>query len=80
MSIENTKVSAIIESGHDTTSFNNNERIVLCVGMCVLDIIHVCNEFPEEDSDKRYVLFRFYIFYYIKKTDTMKTFYFVINT
>lgn len=26
---------------------------VLCVGMCVADIIHVCTEFPAEDSDQR---------------------------
>lgn len=30
------------------------KKAVLCVGMCVLDIIHVCNEYPVEDSDKRY--------------------------
>lgn len=26
---------------------------VLCVGMCVADMIHVCYEYPVEDSDKR---------------------------
>lgn len=26
---------------------------ILCVGMCVLDIIHLCSEYPEEDTDKR---------------------------
>ncbi len=31
----------------------NKNPVVLCVGMCVLDIIHVCNEFPVEDQDKR---------------------------
>lgn len=30
-------------------------KAILCVGMCVLDIIHVCEEFPVEDSDKRWV-------------------------
>lgn len=25
---------------------------VLCVGMCVVDVIHVCSEYPIEDSDK----------------------------
>lgn len=29
-----------------------NKRI-LCVGMCVLDAIHVCPEYPDEDSDRR---------------------------
>lgn len=29
------------------------DKHVLCVGLCVLDIIHVCNSFPVEDSDKR---------------------------
>lgn len=29
-----------------------NKRI-LCIGMCVLDIIHVCTEYPKEDSDRR---------------------------
>lgn len=33
---------------------NDNKKTVLCVGMCVLDIVHVCNEFPIEDEDKRY--------------------------
>lgn len=32
-----------------------NKKVVLCVGMCVLDIIHVCSEFPVEDQDKRYL-------------------------
>lgn len=32
---------------------NENKKTVLCVGMCVLDIVHVCNEFPVEDQDKR---------------------------
>lgn len=31
----------------------SSEKSVLCVGMCVLDIIHVCAEYPEEDTDKR---------------------------
>lgn len=32
---------------------NENKKTVLCVGMCVLDIVLVCNEFPVEDQDKR---------------------------
>ncbi|TMW40081.1 hypothetical protein DOY81_014839 [Sarcophaga bullata] len=31
----------------------SSEKSILCVGMCVLDIIHVCAEFPSEDTDKR---------------------------
>ncbi|XP_065362267.1 ketohexokinase-like [Calliphora vicina] len=30
-----------------------SEPRILCVGMCVLDIIHVCAEYPQEDTDKR---------------------------
>lgn len=30
-----------------------SEPCILCVGMCVLDIIHVCAEYPQEDTDKR---------------------------
>lgn len=30
-----------------------NDKYILCVGMCVLDVIHVCKTFPEEDSDRR---------------------------
>ncbi|XP_073839439.1 ketohexokinase-like [Musca autumnalis] len=29
------------------------EKRILCVGMCVLDIIHVCAEYPKEDTDRR---------------------------
>lgn len=29
------------------------EKRILCVGLCVLDIIHVCATYPEEDSDRR---------------------------
>lgn len=32
-----------------------DDKSILCVGMCVLDIIHVCREFPDEDSDRRLV-------------------------
>lgn len=32
---------------------NENQKTVLCVGMCVLDIVHVCDQFPIEDQDKR---------------------------
>jgi len=35
------------------TIVNENKKTVLCVGMCVLDIVHVCSTFPVEDSDKR---------------------------
>lgn len=31
----------------------SQDRKILCVGMCVLDIIHVCAEYPQEDTDKR---------------------------
>ena len=37
-----------------TSTTTTSEKSILCVGMCVLDIIHVCNQYPEEDSDKRY--------------------------
>lgn len=29
------------------------EKYVLCVGMCVLDVIHVVQTFPDEDTDRR---------------------------
>lgn len=29
------------------------DKRILCVGLCVLDIIHVCSSYPEEDSDRR---------------------------
>lgn len=29
------------------------DRRILCVGMCVLDIVHVCSKFPKEDTDRR---------------------------
>lgn len=28
-------------------------KLVLCVGICCLDIIHVCEDYPVEDSDRR---------------------------
>ncbi|XP_061388866.1 ketohexokinase-like [Musca vetustissima] len=31
----------------------SEEKRILCVGMCVLDIIHVCAEYPKEDTDRR---------------------------
>lgn len=31
------------------------DKYILCVGVCVLDVIHVLNSYPEEDSDRRYV-------------------------
>lgn len=31
----------------------SEEKRILCVGLCVLDIIHVCSTYPEEDSDRR---------------------------
>lgn len=42
----------------------NNNQYILCVGLCVLDVIHACQEYPEEDSDRRYfiVLNRFCVF------------------
>lgn len=33
---------------------NDNNKYILCVGMCVLDIIQVCSTYPEENSDKRF--------------------------
>ncbi len=27
---------------------------ILCVGLSYLDIINVCNDYPEEDSDQRF--------------------------
>lgn len=27
--------------------------MVLCVGICCLDVIHVCDDYPAEDSDRR---------------------------
>lgn len=35
---------------------SNDDKYILCVGMCVLDIVQVCSTYPEEDSDKRYLL------------------------
>jgi len=32
-----------------------NKQKILCVGMCVLDIIHLIDKYPEEDSDIRLV-------------------------
>jgi len=29
------------------------DKYILCVGMCTLDIIHVMQEYPDEDSDRR---------------------------
>ncbi|XP_054085236.1 ketohexokinase-like [Zeugodacus cucurbitae] len=29
------------------------QRRIVCVGMCVLDVIHVVEQYPEEDTDKR---------------------------
>lgn len=28
-------------------------QLILCVGICCLDVIHVCDEYPAEDSDRR---------------------------
>lgn len=33
-----------------------SEKYILCVGMCVFDVIHSCDAFPTEDSDQRYEL------------------------
>lgn len=30
-----------------------NNKLVLCVGICCLDVIHVCDDYPVEDSDRR---------------------------
>lgn len=37
---------------------NRNNKLILCVGTCVLDIVHICREYPEEDSDRRLVFFK----------------------
>lgn len=34
---------------------NRDDKLILCVGICVLDVIHVCKEYPNEDSDRRLV-------------------------
>ncbi|CAD7087284.1 unnamed protein product [Hermetia illucens] len=34
-------------------SESEDDKLILCVGMCVLDIIHVCEQYPQEDTDKR---------------------------
>lgn len=31
----------------------SDRQRILCVGMCVLDIIHICEKYPSEDTDKR---------------------------
>ena len=31
----------------------NGSKLILCVGICCLDVIHVCDEYPAEDSDRR---------------------------
>lgn len=48
---------------------DDKDKYILCVGMCVLDIIQVCSTYPEEDSDKRlYTIIIIYtqIIYYSK--------------
>lgn len=34
-------------------SMDVTHKRILCVGLCVLDVIHECNQFPVEDSDIR---------------------------
>ncbi|XP_012159945.1 ketohexokinase [Ceratitis capitata] len=36
-----------------STGVTKPRRRIMCVGMCVLDIIHVVQEYPIEDTDKR---------------------------
>lgn len=43
------RIEVTREMQHD---YNNN-KYILCVGQCVLDVIHTCQEYPEEDSDRR---------------------------
>lgn len=31
------------------------DKDILCVGLCVLDVIHVCSSYPAEDVDMRQV-------------------------
>lgn len=38
-----------------TQKMNRDDKLILCVGLCVLDVIHVCREYPEEDTDRRLV-------------------------
>lgn len=35
------------------TMTTEDKKYILCVGLCVLDVIHICKDFPEEDSDRR---------------------------
>lgn len=34
---------------------SGNNKLVLCVGLCCLDVIHVCDDYPAENSDRRSV-------------------------
>ncbi|XP_018785307.1 PREDICTED: ketohexokinase-like [Bactrocera latifrons] len=37
----------------NTTATSPQQRRILCVGMCVLDVIHLVEQYPVEDTDKR---------------------------
>ncbi|XP_050334597.1 ketohexokinase-like [Bactrocera neohumeralis] len=37
----------------NTTATSSQQRRILCVGMCVLDVIHLVEQYPVEDTDKR---------------------------
>lgn len=37
----------------NATATTSHQRRILCVGMCVLDVIHVVEQYPAEDTDKR---------------------------
>lgn len=43
---------------------NQDDKLILCVGICVLDVIHVCHEHPEEDSDRRLFFVYFSEFFF----------------
>lgn len=36
-----------------------DNKSILCVGIVCLDVIHVCESYPEEDTDRRSTLGRF---------------------
>lgn len=45
---------------------SEQDKLILCVGMCTFDLIHVCREYPEEDSKRRSAhSYLYFIFDYI---------------
>lgn len=56
--IDSSRVSIVILNANK--KMNRDDKLILCVGLCVLDVIHVCREYPEEDSDQRLILYLFF--------------------